>query len=202
MKELNSKGFTLVELMIVVAIASIILGGMFVTVMANDVQMQSTDVKMTIQDAAREGLYRMTQEIRQSAPEQIAISGDSTQIQFNVPNNTIADMTTSDYSVDWASGTTVQYEIADSGEYICNSDKCIIRCETAYTAATAFDRCAQGDTTFRVITNDVQELTFTGNNADPTLVTISMSVQRDILNGRSVPATPLQITGQAEIRNS
>ena len=67
------KGFSLVELMFVVAIFTIIGAALFTVLRASEEQTRVVDLKMTIQESAREGLDKMSQEIRQTAPGQITI---------------------------------------------------------------------------------------------------------------------------------
>src|SRR4051812_40678349 len=105
----NQKGFTLVELMVAIGISSIMAYSIYVCMNTEDMQRQTSEHKMTIQDSAREGLYKMVQEIRLSAPGKLTVTTPSLgygTIQFQVPNNSTpvntdpADAVT-DYSTDW-----------------------------------------------------------------------------------------------------
>jgi len=69
--------------------------------------------------------------------------------------------------------------------------------EKAYEYAAAHHN---GQT--RVSANDVTALSFTGNSTTPSVVTTTMSVQRTLISRKLVPATPLQMTAQAEVRNA
>lgn len=177
----TAKGFTLVELMIVVAISATMFYGIYFVMLAGNRQGQDLEVRMTIQDPAREGLYRMIQEIRLSAPERIDIDDGGSSIQFQVPDvdNPVGD----DFTVNWDNAETIEYAIG--GE----DDDQVIRTNVT-TGETA------------VVAHDVVDIEFTGNAGNPTEVTITMQVQRETVSGRVIPETALQIVGHTEIRNT
>ena len=177
---MNEKGLTLVELMVAIGVSMIIAYTIFVAMRTAQAQLDSGNVRMTIETSAREGLYRMVQEIRESAPTKISITNSGGTITFNVPNP--SSPVTSGYAVSWP-GHSISY--ARGGT---NSAQ-IIRTNST-TGQTS------------VLANDVTALTFTGNTASPSVVTIAMSVQRNLVNGRSIPASAISITGQAKIRNT
>lgn len=168
------------ELMISIAASTIIAYVIFVTIRATQDQLNTASVSMTMQTSAREGLYRMIQEIRESAPSRIVITPDGATIDFNVPDPSAP--ITAGYAVNWP-GHTIQYTRGGTN----NSQ--IIR-----TNATT------GQTS--VVANDVTGIIFTGNTAEPTVVTVAIDIQRSLPNGRQIPITPMTLTGQARIRNT
>ncbi len=174
----NEKGFTVLELLVVSGISLVIASAIFMAMRLGSEQLEGADLKMTIQDSAREGLYKMLQEIRESAPSRISFGNGGTGIQFTAPdpNN---PATAPNYSVNWAAAHTVQYSLAGSQ----------IRRSNLTTNQNS------------IIANDVTGITFAGNAPQPTVVTVTMNVQRTLKNSRVVPSVPLQITGQAKIRN-
>lgn len=176
----QQRGFTLVELMISMVTASVIAYSIFVAMRLGTEQINTAGVKMTIQDSAREGLYRMTQEIRESAPNLITIGSGGSSITFNVPDP--SNPVTGGFAINWP-GHQIQYALGG----INNAQ--IIRTNLTTNQT-------------KVIANDVTALSFTGNVAAPTVVTVAMSVQKTLESGRVVPATALQLTGQAKIRNT
>ena len=176
----NENGFTALEMMISIALSSMMFYAMFVVMRTGDDQIQQTQVKMFIQDSARTGLNKMLEEIRQSAPTRIQINGGGSSLQFQIPNPGIP--VGADYRPDWVNSWTVQYAIGG----VNNTQ--LIRTNNT-TGLTS------------VLANDVQAINFAGNLANPTVVTINMSVQRALNNGGFMPAIPLQMTAQAEIRN-
>lgn len=178
-KIMNSeKGFSLVELMIGLVMASIIAYATFSILRASNEQTQSADVKMAVQDSAREGLYKMLQELRLSAPNQVTVSANT--IQFKVPNP--AAPLGADYKVDWTNAHTITYSLGGA------NNRQIIRANLT-TLET------------RVVANDVTSLSFSGDATPPRVVTITMSVQKSMLNARQMTATPLQLIGKAELKN-
>jgi len=188
----QKRGFTLVEMMIVVGISSMLMGAMYVaTHIAYVEQNQAIDTEMTVREQARDGIYQMVQDIRQSATGQVTITsggGAIETIQFRVPKVKIpgeAPTSTSqglrDYTVDWGSSDLIRYAVGGA------NNRQIIRTNTA-----------TGQT--RVLANDVVSLDY-NNAADPDIVELTMQVQRQTASGRAVPANPLQITGKAELRN-
>jgi len=177
MIRLNEKGFSLVELMVVVGVSAMITYVLYAAMLTGDVQTRTSDVKMAVQDSAREGLYKMLQEIRHSSSNpvngNIVIAANS--VTFNIPNpqNAVAG----DFTENWANTHRIQYSLVGTQ---------LIR--TNLTTATT-----------RVVANDVRILTFVRNGE---VVTATMNVQRQLLNQRWVPVIPLAMTGQAELRNS
>jgi prepilin-type N-terminal cleavage/methylation domain-containing protein len=176
----DQRGFSLLEMMLVIAISTFMAYVMFAAMRAGDHQIQTAQVKMAIQESAREGVYRMIQELRMSAPDRIAITGGNT-IQFEIPDST--DRVTGSYDINWDGAQTIRY--ARGG---LNGNQ-IVRTNVTTGQVS-------------IIGNDVTAVTFAGNDAAPEIVTITLSVQRTLINGRVTPATPLQISGQAEIRNA
>ena len=174
----NEKGFSLLEMMMVVALSSVLFYALAATMRQGGEQLDSAGVRMNIQESAREGLYKMIQEIRQSAPTRITISGNT--IQFRVPDP--ANSVTATYAPNWAASRNISYALGGT------NNRQLLRTDVA-----------TGQT--RVAANDVTALTFTGNSAAPTLVTVTMSVQRTLTNGKVVPNPALQLTAQARVRN-
>ncbi len=173
----NNRGFTLVEMMTVMGIASIVIFISYAAVQIGRQQSEVTETKTIIQENAREGLYRMIQEVRTSKPDQITIAADGDSISFKIPNSS-ADLA-DDYTVDWTSAYTIDYDIGGT-----NSNQ-LIRTNSS-TGATS------------VLASNVSDLTFSGNSSEPTLVTFTMTMSKDTPSGRTIP---FSMTGQAEIRN-
>lgn len=176
----NEGGFTALEMLISVSLSAMIFYALFVVMRIGDQQIQQTQVKMFIQDSARIGINKMLEELRQSAPTRIQINNGGTSLQFQIPNP--SNPVGNDYKPDWTNSWTISYTIGG-----------LNNAQLIRTNSTT------GQTT--VLANDVQGITFTGNMASPTVVTINMNVQRALNNGGVMPATPLQMAAQAEIRN-
>lgn len=174
----DEKGFSLVELMISLVMSAIIAYAIFAILRTSNEQTQSADVKMAIQDSAREGLYKMLQELRLSSPDQTTVSTNS--IQFKIPNPDAP--LGSDYKVDWTNAHSITYSLGGT------NNKQIIR--TNKTTGQ-----------MQVVANDVASLSFTGDATPPRVVTVTMTVQRAMVNSRQMTATPLQLIGKAELKN-
>lgn len=174
----GQQGMTLSELMMSVAVSVIITYVVFTAIRVMTDQNNTSGLKMAIQTSAREVLYKMLMEIRESSPSRITITGGDT-IQFQIPNQTTP--VTSGYAVNW--GDTIRY--ARGG----TNNRQIIR--TNVTTSTT-----------SVIGNDVTSMAVTGNTTPPTKITITINVQRSLLNGRAIPSSPIPLTGQARVRNS
>jgi len=187
----NQKGFSLVELMVAVMVSSFISYGIYMAMIIGSAQTQSTDIKMSIQDSAREGLYKMIQEIRQSSPDRITIGPGGTTLQFSVPdpvNSVILPGGANPnnlpvYSTNWPAAHTIQYQLGGL------NNRQLIRTDLTVGQVT-------------VMANDVVGINFIGNSAAPTVVTVNLGVQRRLTNNRLIPGTPLQVQAQAEIRNA
>lgn len=174
----NEKGLSLVEIMMVVGLSAMVAYVVFRTTHYGNEQINAKEIRMSIQDQAREGLYKMVQEIRQSAPSRITIGGGGNSLTFSVPDP--SNLVNADYTTNWTSAHTINYAL--SGTQIIRTDQ------------------TSGKTA--VIANDVNAVDFSGNAAQPNVVTVTMSVQKRLTNGQWMPANPLQVTGQAEVRNN
>ena len=175
------RGFTLAELIVAMGIAIMILYAVFIFMRISQEHMQAMGTKMTIQDSAREGLYKMIQEIRLSAPNQVVIDGADNTITFKIPDPD--DPMGEDYRVDWDNAREIVYALGGTNE------SQIIRTDRTIAKST-------------VIANDVAGITFEGDDADPRVVTVILEVQRQMDNSRMMTSTPMQIVAQAEVRNS
>lgn len=177
----EQKGFTLVEVMVAMIIAAMIVGAVYRVMRSSQVQMESSEIKMTIQDSAREGLYKMVQELRLSAPSKVTISPDGMSVQFFVPaGNSPLD---SDYRIDWNNAHQITYALGG------DDNKQLIR-TNANTGES------------KILANDVASLAFVGDANPPNEVTVTMGVQRSLINTRQMSVTPVQISAKAELRNN
>ena len=213
----NQKGYTLVELMATLGLSTMIAGGFFLAMNVSDIQIQTASRKMSIEDAAREGLYRMVQEIRMSAVGKVTITTPSAGyevIQFNVPSSSTpvnlnpADAVT-DYSTDWTTAQLIQY---DRGGLNC--DKLIRSTCTGGVCPAATCPCTTGCTDTlaagqSVLANNISNLDF-DNTTDPDIVQVNMQVQqtlyahgqRNLVVDSSGNSAPLVMTAKADLRNS
>lgn len=186
-KENTQKGFTLTELMVVVGLSAMIALGMYVMMRKGDDQAKELETKMTIEDSAREGLYKLIQELRLSAEDQVTPGAGGNSITFFTANS--ASPVAADYTVNW-SASSITYGLGGvDGKQLIRTDN------------------STGTT--KVIANDVTSISFTGGevdpdsdaDTDPDYLTITLNVQRQASDGRNVPDTPLAVTGKVDLRN-
>ncbi len=177
-KGLKQMGFTLLELLMVTAASAAIIAAIFAAMRVEMDHMDSTNGAMTVEAKAREGLYRMIQEIRGSSPSRITIGNNGGTLDFTVPDPDYP--VTAGYATDWSNGHDIQYALDGTDLVRTNSST---------------------DTT-TVIASDVSDVTFTGNANPPTVLTIDLEIQKTLTNGRQIPETPIMLSGEARIRNS
>lgn len=152
----NQKGFTLLEMMIVVVIASIMaymIGSVF---RSGSRQASAINTTMTVQEAAQRGISRMIEEIRETSPTRITVANNS--LTFQIP--TAVDDTG---AITWSGN--IQYSIGGLNN----------------TQLLRLD----GNGNVAVIANDVLQAVFTANVVTaPTLITIRLDTQRQTVEGR------------------
>lgn len=197
---LNHLGFSYLEMTIVVAISTTVALAMFASSRATDEQMDTTRVRMTIQKSAREGIYKMAEEIRQSrgdtgfsfAPNpcsETSASGGTpcTQITFDVPDPDNAVDTGAGYSVNWTGAHQIVYSLDSNNNQILRTDRGTQAAPTNLVS---------------VVANDTVSLRFTGDTIQPRLLTITIGAQKRLRDGSLEPEQPLQLSAQAELRNT
>lgn len=179
------RGFTLVELMVSVAISVIIVAGLFTIFRAGSNQAQFSQAKMTLQESVREALFKMAQEIRHSDPDSIVIGETGNSLTLPVPDPDFPVENLS-YNINWDGAHTIQYSLAE-GQLI---------------------RTDQDTNQVAVLANDITSVNFTeyndaaGEDTEINAINITLSAQRTLIDGRNVPEEPLQMTTQAQVRNT
>ncbi|MFH1208121.1 MAG: prepilin-type N-terminal cleavage/methylation domain-containing protein [Candidatus Omnitrophota bacterium] len=213
------EGFTLVELMIVSAISAIIMFGVFGILQASNKQLETIHTKMSLEESLREALFKMAQEIRQTAYYEIQDIGDGnlsgTPIRFRIPVPDPDPLTLVDdnYQPAWSHviryrrGPHTNVDINDPCKAIddiinsCGENQlCRDDCTTGKTAVLANDIVAVDDPA-----NDVWGLKFSRSSSGSGFVTITASVQKELADGRLIPEDPkkpIQITMQVDARNT
>jgi prepilin-type N-terminal cleavage/methylation domain-containing protein len=186
-------GFTLVEIIIATAISVIILFGTFAILQASSNQLNTIHAKMTLQEGPREALFKMAQEIRQTAHYEITdfgggniLSGNEINFRVPVPEPDESTLVDSSYSPLWAAD--IRYSLDSNTQQILRT-------------SVILDE--EGNPTIKqaVLANNVTALTFSRPTAISGLVTIQISVQLILSDGRTIPDSPIVLTTQAEARN-
>ncbi len=183
----KNMGFTVLEMTVTMAISSMIAFAMFHVMRTGGLQSEIADVRMTIQDSSREALYKVVQELRMTSPSRVTFGGSCNSITFNVPNPS-SPVNNSTYAVSWP-GHQIQYALSGTQLIRTNST-------TSQTSVIA------NDVTSVMFTTDTTSPFTCTSSGSPSTITAVINVQRSLKNGRSVPASPLQLAGQARIRNT
>ena len=179
-KLVSQRGFNLIEAMLAVALSSIVILGVFFIFRVGSEQSQINQSLMNLKDSSREAIYKIVQEIRQSAPDHITIENNGHSIHFKIPHPD--HLIGPDFDVDWDSAHTIAYALGGT------NSRQIVRTDNT-TGLTS------------IIANDITALQFSADSSPSRIVTIALNAQQTLPSGRAVPSTPLQITAQADVRN-
>lgn len=181
MKKRPNKGFTLPEMMVSMAIFSILMLLVGMILRGGGEQMQLASLKMNLQESIRESLYRMGLEIRESSPPNVAVGAGGSTLTFQIP----AGVSNSGV-ITWSSPIT--YQRGGNG--------------------TQLVRMMDGQTA--ILANDIQNVTFSITTGAPQsggvsimasmgTVIFSVTARRAMINGRVLSVTS---TGEARLRNN
>lgn len=186
------KGFSLIEVAIAAATSTIIFFGVFGILQVSNEQLETIHAKMTLQESLREAIFKMAQEIRQTSVSSQPLNfgaGNSlqgNQINFSIPVPSPDETTLVDqnYLPLWAAN--INYSLDETTHQILRT-------------ATDRETLAQ---TQAVLANDITALTFSRSSILSRLITITVSAQRVLANGRRIPEEPIQLATQVEARNT
>jgi len=183
-------GFTLVEVMITAAISTIIIFGIFGILKVSNDQLDTIHTKMSVEAGPREALFKMAQEIRQTAYHKIlnfgtgnSLNGNTINFRVPVPSPDESTLVDQNYLPLWA--YDINYSLDENTHQIIR---------TATDSGTLVAKQA-------VLANEVTALTFSRPNTTSGIVTITVSAQRQLADGRLIPEQPIEMTMQAEARN-
>jgi len=207
----DKKGFTLTELMVSVGISSFVAYGIFATLISGDMQMETMNRHMEIQDSGREGVYRMLQEIRQSASGRVVLTPSGGQgfdvIEFQIPDPAPANFNlafNNDLTVNWTNALRIQYA---RGGANCTQ---LIRtlCAPAGCPPAGINACGGNlGANQRVVANNVEELTITNPTVNVYQLTVGMQDTarshgtKDLLTNNQGQDAPLRLSASAQLRN-
>jgi len=167
----RANGFTLIELMVSFLLFSMMILLVGDILQRGEAQTNLTDNKMVMQQALREALYRMSQEIRESAPSRISVTNNGALLTFQIP----ASVNNSGV-ITWSSPIT--YQVGGNGRQLVRTDT--------------------GSGQSRILANDVQTVVFTVSGSPVATVNYTVTAQRTLTNGRILS---LGSTGGARLRN-
>ncbi|HNX68218.1 MAG TPA: prepilin-type N-terminal cleavage/methylation domain-containing protein [Candidatus Omnitrophota bacterium] len=191
--KMRESGFTLVEVMIAVAISSIIIAGVFGILIVSNRSLEAAHIKMNLEEGPREALFKIAQEIRQTAWHKIDTlaeaddkgveRADTIKFVVPVPAPDAASLVDASFTPKWA--CNIQY-LRDTGT------NQIIRISEDLTTL---------EKKRAILCNNITSLGFSRTLDSPGLITITAQAQKTLADGRLIPETPLTITVQAEARN-
>ena len=81
------KGFTLLELMVVVLLTSVVMSALFMVLSSGQSTWFEADTQVTVQQELRKALRAMTRELAMSGPSQVSVEDDGaadTSVSFNI----------------------------------------------------------------------------------------------------------------------
>lgn len=84
-EEKRNYGFSLTEVMVVLAVFTIIMLAIYAILFAGEKNWQTANIKSQLQQSLRNMLDTMIDELRQSAPAQITIGNGADSITFSIP---------------------------------------------------------------------------------------------------------------------
>lgn len=188
-----SQGFTITEVSIAAAVSTIIMFGAFALLQASNRHLEVLHARMTLQEGPREALFKMAQEIRQTAwhkidtlaaPDAGGIERAST-INFvvPVPAPDAASLVDANFTPRWSSN--IRYQLDTTTRQILRISTDLITSEQKQA----------------ILANEITSLEFSRSTSTPGLITITAAAQREMPDGRRIPDQPIQMTVQAEARN-
>jgi prepilin-type N-terminal cleavage/methylation domain-containing protein len=195
------RGFTVVELMISVAVSAIVIFGIFGILQASNKQLEVIHARMTLQEGPREAMFKMAQEIRQTSPDSSKLHTISTPdangierantISFivPVPAPDAASLVDANFDPKWANN--IEYRLDETTHQILRVSTDL---PTEEVPIPPPPKTA-------ILANEVTALEFSRESASPGLITITISAQRELPDGRRIPDEPIQMTTKAEARN-
>lgn len=179
MSEKPSKGFTILELMVSMGVFSIMMLLTMMILRNGEEQARIADMKMNLQESARESLYRMSLELRESSPTRVALSNNNSVLTFQIPQS--VDQTTG--AITWSGNISYQARAnADGTRQLIRTDS-----STAPPQET-------------VLANDIQSVTFGTVGSPLESVTFSVRTSRTLPNGRLLQFD--STTGEVRLRNA
>ncbi|HAJ57807.1 MAG TPA: hypothetical protein DCL35_08640 [Candidatus Omnitrophica bacterium] len=156
------KGFTLIEVLVVVLLSSVIFSALFMVMSSGRTTWYEAETQIALQQELRKAMRQITDDMRQSGMSQISIPADSvaySSISFNVSEGAGGSG-----SIDWS---PIPINMSLSGGQIIRAD---------------------GSTT-RVLANNITALGFVRLFTSPKIVRINMTAQKTSTFGRVLNAT-------------
>jgi len=187
------RGFTIIEVMIAATVSTIIMFGAFAILQVSNRHLEVIHARMSLQEGPREALFKMAQEIRQTAWHKIdtLAAADANGIErastinfvVPVPAPDAAALVDANFTPRWSSN--IRYQLDTTTHQILRISTNLITNEQKRA----------------ILANEVTALEFSRLTSTPGLITITAAAQREMPDGRRIPDQPIQMTTQAEARN-
>lgn len=172
----NNKGFTLLEIILVAFLFSIISAAIFSVLAAGRNSMSAGESQMSVQQACRNSLDALVKELRQSAVLKIldvpATGVNYSSITFQVPTAISATGPT------WSGN--IQYSLGG-----LNGAQLL--------------RTQSGNQ--RVMGNNISAVSFNRSAANPNVVNITVTAQKNTFPGFTARQSSITLTSQVKLRN-
>jgi len=172
----NNKGFTLFEIILVAFLFSIISAAIFSVLATGRNSMSAGESQMSVQQACRNSLDAMVKEMRQTAASKIpdvpATGVNYSSITFQVPTAISATGPT------WSSN--IQYSLGGLN-------------------GTQLLRTQSGNQ--KVLGNNISSVVFNRSVANPSVVNISVTAQKNTFSGFTARQSSITLTSRVKLRN-
>lgn len=165
MRKYGYKGYTLIEMLVVLAIVSLLFSAVFGALTASNTSFNTVSTRQAIENQARQGLDNMLRELYETSGGRVVFSGGNSVITFKLPVG--FDGTG---NLLWGAEGVQDYKIS----YLIDNKQLVRR------VLNSFDNMISQ----KVLTVDVQSLNFA---LSPTmLLTVTLVIQKNIIGGGNV----------------
>ncbi len=190
--QLSLTGFTLIEMMVVMAIFSMIMASIFGVLAIGRSSWYQGTTQIDVQQEARKAMDKIVRELRESGSQKITVG--ASQVTFQISTGVDANgQIIWGACTNWANNTTTVAGYAI--KYYLSNNKLYRSVLNSYPSGSAVG-------TDTVMANNVQSLTLTGNGPPVTTVDIAVVTQKTVLQGgASLRNLQFTLNSKATLRN-
>ncbi|MFH0877204.1 MAG: prepilin-type N-terminal cleavage/methylation domain-containing protein [Candidatus Omnitrophota bacterium] len=156
------KGFTLIEVLVVMLISTVVIGALMITMSAGRTSWYSGDTQISVQQELRKALGQISDDLRLSSESQISVLANG--IPYNATSFNVSQGVLSTGAINWSANPIV-YALA-SGQ--------IMRTQGA---------------SVRVVANNITSMIFVRQTASSDVVRINLTAQKATPFGHILNAT-------------
>lgn len=185
-------GFTLIEMMVVIAIFSMIMASIFGVLAIGRSSWYQGTTQIDTQQEARKAMDKIVRELRESGSQKITIG--ASQVTFQISTGVDANgQIIWGACTNWADNTNTVANYAI--KYYLSSNKLYRSVLNSYPSGSAVG-------TDTIMANNVLSLTFTGNGPPVTIVDLAVVTQKTVLQGgSSLRNLQFTLNSKATLRN-